>query len=58
MSIEQYIAYLMSEQVASNCVKASNVLEVSYDEVSRLLNRPYYSGNDLFFMKTSSSLDS
>jgi len=48
MSIEQYIAYLMSEPGASSCVKASDVLEVSHDEVNRLLNRPYYSGNDLF----------
>ena len=48
MSIEQYIAYLMSEPGSSSCVKASEVLEVSHDKVNRLLNQEHYSSYDLF----------
>ena len=48
MSIEQYIAYLMSEPGSSSCVRASEVLEVSHDKVNRLLNREYYTSYDLF----------
>lgn len=48
MSIEQYIAYLMSEPGSSSCVKASEVLEVSHDKVNRLLNQTHYTSYDLF----------
>ena len=48
MSIEQYIAYLMSEPGSSSCVKASEVLEVSHDKVNRLLNQEHYTSYDLF----------
>lgn len=48
MSIEQYIAYLMSEPGSSSCVRASEVLEVSHDKVNRLLNQQHYTSYDLF----------
>ena len=40
MSIKQYIVYLMSESGLSSCVKASEILEASHDEVNRLLKQP------------------
>ena len=48
MSIEQYIAYLMSEPRSSSCVKASEVLGVSHDKINRLLNNSIFRGQDLF----------
>ena len=48
MSIEQYIAYLMSEPGSSSCVRASEVLEVSHDKINPLLNQQYCTGYDLF----------
>lgn len=48
MSIEQYIAYLMSEPGSSSCIRASEVLEVSHDKITRLLNQSHYTSYDLF----------
>ncbi|MEO0331207.1 MAG: transposase [Bacteroidota bacterium] len=48
MDIEKYIAYLMSSPTGSSCVKASQVMEVSHDEVNRFLLLGNRSGLELF----------
>lgn len=48
MQLDQYIAYLLSTPCPSSCVKASEVLEVSHDEVNRFLLSSEYTGRDLF----------
>lgn len=48
MGIEEYIAHLISSPNGNSCVKAGEVLEVSHDQVTRLLNNEAYSGRDLF----------
>lgn len=48
MNIESYIAHLLSSPDGNSCVKAGAVLEVSHDQVTRLLNNESYTGADLF----------
>nr|WP_162056527.1 transposase [Pontibacter pamirensis] len=48
MESAQYIAYLMSEPRKVSCVKASEVLEVSHDEINRFLLSSHFTGKDLF----------
>lgn len=48
MDIEKYIAHLLSSPAGNSCVKAGEVLEVSHDQVTRLLNNQVYSGSDLY----------
>lgn len=48
MESAEYIAYLMSEPYKSSCVRSSEVLAVSHDEVNRFLNAGSFSGKDLF----------
>ena len=47
MESASYIAYLMSEPRKVSCVKASEVLEVSHDEINRFLLSNQFSGKDL-----------
>ncbi len=48
MEAADYIAYLMSTPVGSSCIKASDILLVSHDEVNRFLLSGTYTGLDLF----------
>ncbi len=48
MESAQYIAYLLSEPRKASCVKASEVLEVSHDEINRFLLSSEFTGKDLF----------
>nr|WP_162055354.1 transposase [Pontibacter pamirensis] len=48
MESAQYIAYLLSEPRKVSCVKASEVLEVSHDEINRFLLSSHFTGKDLF----------
>lgn len=48
MHLDQYITYLMSNPSNSSCVNASDVLQVSHDEVNRFLLASEYTGKDLF----------
>lgn len=48
MESAQYIAYLLSEPRKVSCVKASEVLEVSHDEINRFLLDNNFTGHDLF----------
>ncbi len=48
MEAATYIAYLLSEPRQSSCVKASEVLAVSHDEVNRFLLSSTFTGKDLF----------
>ncbi len=48
MESAQYIAYLLSEPRKVSCVKASEVLEVSHDEINRFLSGNSFTGKDLF----------
>lgn len=48
MESAQYIACLLSEPRKVSCVKASEVLEVSHDEVNRFLLSNNFTGKDLF----------
>jgi len=48
MEAAQYIAYLLSEPRKVSCVKASQVLEVSHDEINRFLLSSHFTGKDLF----------
>lgn len=48
MESAQYIAYLLSEPRKVSCVKASEVLEVSHDEINRFLLSNHFTGKDLF----------
>ena len=48
MEAASYIAYLLSEPRQVSCVKASQVLEVSHDEINRFLLSNEFSGKDLF----------
>jgi hypothetical protein len=48
MEAASYIAYLLSEPRQPSCVKASEVLEVSHDEINRFLLSSTYTGQDLF----------
>lgn len=48
MEVAAYIAYLMSEPYKSSCVRSSQVLAVSHDEVNRFLSAGNFSGKDLF----------
>ena len=48
MEASDYIAYLLSESGKSSCVRSSNVLQISHDEVNRFLAGGNYSGKELF----------
>ena len=48
MDSAHYIAYLLSEPRKASCVKASEVLEVSHDEINRFLLSSDFTGKDLF----------
>jgi hypothetical protein len=48
MSVDEYVAYLMSNVSSSSCVKAGKTLQVSHDQVNRFLLNAEYSGRDLF----------
>jgi hypothetical protein len=48
MEAGSYIAYLLSEPRKVSCVKASEVLEISHDEINRFLLSNQFSGKDLF----------
>jgi len=48
MEAAQYIAYLLSEPRKVSCVKASEVLEVSHDEINRFLLSNDFTGKELF----------
>ncbi len=48
MELSSYIAYLLSEPGKASCVKASEVLSISHDEVNRFLLSGQWSGKDLF----------
>jgi len=48
MDLDQYIAYLMSNPSNSSCVNASDVLQVSHDQINRFLLASDYTGKDLF----------
>lgn len=48
MQIESYIAHLLSSPHGNSCVKAGEVLEVSHDQITRLLNNESYCGADLY----------
>ena len=48
MESAQYIAYLLSEPRKVSCMKASEVLEVSHDEINRFLLSSHFTGKDLF----------
>jgi hypothetical protein len=48
MEASEYIAYLMSEPYKSSCVRSSQVLQISHDEVNRFLCNSSFSGKDLF----------
>lgn len=48
MDIEKYIAYLMSSPTGSSCVRASEVMKVTHDEVNRFLLSDNHAGIELF----------
>lgn len=48
MEAAEYIAYLMSEAGKSSCVRSSQVLQISHDEVNRFLNGNDFTGKELF----------
>ena len=48
MDIEQYIMHLISSPDGNSCVKAGSVLQVSHDQVNRLLTNHQFHGKDLF----------
>ena len=48
MEAGEYIAYLLSEPYKSSCVRSSQVLQISHDEVNRFLCNSDCSGKDLF----------
>jgi hypothetical protein len=48
MEIELYIAQLLSAPSVNICVRVGEVLKVSHDKVTRLLNEGSYTGKDLF----------
>ena len=48
MNIESYILHLLSSPNGNSCVKASEALSVSHDQVTRLLNNSDHSGRDLY----------
>lgn len=48
MEAAEYIAYLLSAPYKSSCVRSSEVLVISHDEVNRFLNGSSFSGKDLF----------
>lgn len=48
MSIEEYITHLIVSPSGNSCVQAGEVLEVSHDQVTRLLSDQAYSGKDLY----------
>jgi hypothetical protein len=48
MEAAGYIAFLMSEPYKSSCVRSSQVLQISHDEVNRFLSGNDFSGKDLF----------
>ena len=48
METEKYISYLLSEPKGSSCVRSSEVLEVSHDQVNSFLLSGNFSGKDLF----------
>lgn len=47
MEVSEYIAYLMSEAYKSSCVRSSQVLQVSHDEVNRFLNGSRFTPKEL-----------
>lgn len=48
MEAGEYIAYLLSEPYKSSCVRSSQILAISHDEVNRFLCNSDFSGKDLF----------
>lgn len=48
MESAHYIAYLLSEPRKVSCEKASEVLEVSHDEINRFLLGRHFTCEDLF----------
>jgi hypothetical protein len=48
MEASEYIAYLLSESYKSSCVRSSQVLAISHDEVNRFLSNSDFSGKHLF----------
>jgi hypothetical protein len=48
MELSSYIAYLLSEPGKISCVRASEILSVSHDEINRLLLSGQWGGKDLF----------
>lgn len=48
MELSSYIAYLLSEPRKISCVRASEILSVSHDEINRLLLSGQWGGKDLF----------
>src|SRR5215210_4240254 len=56
MEAAEYIAYLLSEPYKSSCVRSSQVLQISHDEVNRFLCNSGFSGKDLFD-KVSEAID-
>lgn len=56
MDLGEYVAYLMSSPSGSGCVKASNMLCVSHDEVNRFLLSGQFDGKT-FFKSVYKSID-
>ncbi|MDQ3846514.1 MAG: transposase [Bacteroidota bacterium] len=56
MQVSEYIAYLLSEPYKSSCVRSSQVLQISHDEVNRFLCSSDFSGKELFD-KTSEAIE-
>lgn len=48
MSVDEYVAYLMSNVSGCSCTKAAQTLQVSHDEVNRFLVSSHFTGRDLF----------
>lgn len=48
MEASEYFAYLLSEPYKSSCVRSSQVLQISHDEVNRFLNDSNFSTKELF----------
>ncbi len=48
MEASEYIAYLLSEPYKSSCVRSSQVLAISHDEVNRFLTNSNFGSKELF----------
>lgn len=46
--MEKYVAYLLSSVSKASCTKAGQAIEVSHDQINRLLTNKTWSGKDLF----------